>query len=163
MSKFDLFEVRPLSESLGLYVPAVVLQRARKPRAAALFHVAHGGRPVRPPGSGHDGLWPGRHAGHAGQFRRHFAVHQPIRGTGATRRFFCQGLAQVTLLAAAITVVLLALTPWVADLVIGTAAATNIGSSQRQAIFAAALVNGFLSALYLNLTAWMQGCGYIAC
>ncbi len=157
MARFSLFEIRPLSSSLGVYVPAVVVQRALN-LARLLFFAWL----MQVEQFGLLGLATLVFAlagtlvtfGSFGGISRYISYYE---AKGELAEFFRTISRQVTLLAALVTAVLLIFSRPLASWLMGTSAQTAIGPQERWAIFAAALVNGFLSALYLNMGAWMRG------
>jgi O-antigen/teichoic acid export membrane protein len=152
-----LFDVHSLTDSLTVYVPAIILQRALNLARVFLF------------------LWLMNEAQFGllglatmvfslagtlvtlGSFNGIARYISQYEARGQLGEFFRVVARQVSLLAAAITAVLLALSPWLASWVIGTSVHSPISPEERWAVFAAALANGLLTALYLNLTAWMRG------
>ena len=153
----SLFEVHSLSESLTLYVPAVALQRALNLARLFLFIWLMDVTQFGLLGLATMVFGLAGTLVTLGSFNGIARYISQYEARGELGDFFRVVARQVSLVAAAASLVLLALSPWLADWVIGTAAESRISHAERWAVFAAAIANGLLTALYLNLTAWMRG------
>ncbi len=154
----SLLRPESLGGSLGVYVPAVGLQRVLNLARTLLF--------VWLLAPAQLGLW--------GLGVMVFSLGSTVVGLGGVhgiaryvsqsqargqlRTFYETSMGRLTLLAAALTGLGLALGPWLAELALGTRAdAGAVSAADRQAVFDAALLNGLLIAVYLNLTGWLRG------
>jgi O-antigen/teichoic acid export membrane protein len=152
-----LYRPAPLAASLGMYVPAVTVQRLLGLARTILFMWMMVGAQF--------GLWGLGSmvfslaasvvtlSGFNG-IQRYVSYYQV---QGRLAEFYRATTGRLTVLAAALTAATLALSPWLARWSMGTVSGdTSVDDAQRLAVFQAAAVNALLMGLYLNMTAWMR-------
>ena len=153
-----LLKAQPLTASLGVYIPAVIVQRLVGLGRTILFTWMMS--------TDQFGLWGlacmvfllGATVVTLGSFNGITRYVSRYQQRGWLRGFRRAVAWKLTAMAAGITLVGLALSGWLAGPVTGTVAAGSaVDAGERLAVFSAAVVNALLVGMYLNMIAWMRG------
>lgn len=153
-----LLRVESMAESLGVYVPAVMVQRLVNLLRMVLFVWLMGKVQFGLLGLATMVFTLASTVVTLGGFSGIIRYVSYYQARGQLRAFYRASMWQLAGVAGLLTLAGLAGSPWLTDLAIGTTSgASSIGTAEREAVFRAAMINGLLAGLYLNLTAWLRG------